>query len=546
MFVLPGKFLPAELVRSHLPIPGPCDNIAPPFAGRTLVGNSFTPHASEKLGFAHWMRRAVKERARAVEQLDPDPVHDLRVALRHCISFADAATEFDPHPDWKRVKHSARQLLKNLGHLRDSQVLLQCLDRLGVSSTAPGQVLQESILQDESRLRAEALTALADFDTRKWKSWAKQLAPRAHSIPSGTLAAQYLALERWEEAFRLHRFALRSRSKISFHRLRIAIKDFRYSLQIFLPQLNASWVADLRCLQDSLGERHDLDVLWNRIAKVKSLDESTKSEWKARIVAEQEQRLAGYFAKTRGKNSLWLTWRAALPLGEHLDESAVAFLSAWSSFRSPDFPYSRRVANLALDLLNAFAAHGLADSLPPRRSLSILRAAALLQEVGRSKHAKGYHKTSYRMIRQLPLPIGWQPEDLELTALVARYHRKALPQLKHKEFRALPAALRQATLFLAGILRLANCFAESPGAVIRKFALDLTPEGLVIQAYGFEGGEPLLSKLADAKHLLEIACRRAILIIPGAAGAPLRSRRPPASPSSVPKSPPSPDRRMHA
>lgn len=487
-------------------------------------------HASGKSGLAHWMRRALKERARAAEHLDPDPVHDLRVALRRCLSFADAATEFDLHPGWRPVKHSAKQLLKRLGHLRDSQALLEWLDDLGFSSAAQGQSLKESLLQVESRLRAEALAALADFDPHEWKSWAKQLAPRAEPVVPGSSAARYLALERWTAAFRLHRFALQSRSKISFHRLRIAIKDFRYSLEFFLPELPSSWVSDLRSLQDALGERHDLDVLWSRVAKLKSLDETTKSEWRERIVAEQQQRLAQYLAKTRGKTSMWLAWRAALPQGAQLDKAAVAALAAWSSFRAPDFNCSRRSAGLALELFDALASRGLAGDLPTSRPRTILQAAAILQEVGRSKRAKGYHKTSYRMIRQLPLPIGWQPADLELTALVARYHRKALPQLKHKEFRALPQAFRHATLFLSGILRLANCFAQSPGTPIRKFELDLTPEGLVIQAYGFEGGQPLVSKLADVKHLLEIACRRAILIIPGAAGAPLRV---PASPAST-------------
>ncbi|HEV2489404.1 MAG TPA: CHAD domain-containing protein [Candidatus Acidoferrales bacterium] len=488
-------------------------------------------HSFGKSGLAHWMRRAVKERARAAARLDPDAVHDLRVALRHCLSFADAATEFDPHSGWKSLKHSAKQLLKHLGHLRDSQVLLHWLDDLGFSTTAQGQALKESLFQQESRLCAEAHAALADFDLRKWKSWAKQLAPRAEPVLPGSPAAQYLALERWTEAYRLHRFALRSRSKISFHRLRIAIKDFRYSLEFFLPDLHAAWVSDLKYLQDALGERHDLDVLWRRVANSKSLDEITKTEWRERIVAGQQEHLAQYLAKTKGKTSLWLAWRAALPQGERLDEAALAALAAWSSFRAPDFDDSRRVAGLALTLFDAFAARSLAGGFPTSRPRTILQAAALLQEVGRSKRAKGYHKTSYRMIRQLPLPIGWQHGDLELTSLVARYHRKALPQLKHKEFRALPASSRHATLFLVGILRLANCFAHSAGTTIRKFELDLTPEGIVIQAYGFEGGAQLVSKLADAKHLLEIACRRSILIIPGAAGAPLRVAAAGASPS---------------
>lgn len=490
-------------------------------------------HNSEsgKFGLGHWMRRVLKECGRAGEQLDPDSIHDLRVALRQCLSIAEGVSEFDPHPGWKRLKHSAKQLLKHLGQFRDVQVLLEWVGRLNLCATEQGKALKKLLEEEQSRYRAEAVSALASFDQKKWKSLAKQLRPRAEFIEPDDLPAQYLALRRWEETFRRHRFALRSRSRIAFHRLRIAIKDFRYSLENFLPEHHVSWAQDIKCLQDSLGERHDLDVLWNKISRLTTPDETTKAEWKARIAAEQKQRLEQYLAKTKGTNSLWTAWRAALPQNQRLEEATVAALGVWSSFRTPDIARARRVAALAVELYDLLAARGLADGLPGDRPRAILEAASLLQDVGRFDGNKGHHKRTYRMIRRLPLPIGWKPEDLRLTALVARYHRKALPQLKHEEFRALSATIRQATLFLAGVLRLANCFAQPPEGAVRKFSLDLTREGMVIQVYGIAADEPFLSKLASAEHLLEIACRRSILIIPGAQGAPLRTPVPASSTS---------------
>jgi len=121
------------------------------------------------------------------------------------------------------------------------------------------------------------------------------------------------------------------------------------------------------------------------------------------------------------------------------------------------------------------------------------------------------------MIRELPAPMGWSEQEWQLAAVVARYHRKALPQAKHKEFRELPASLQHATLFLSGVLRLANALESAPNK-IRRLQVDTMLEGVVIRAYGFDGEEPLLSKLANAKHLLEIACGRPVTILPGAAG----------------------------
>jgi CHAD domain-containing protein len=473
-----------------------------------------------KSGLAYWMRRALRECGRAAEQLDAEAVHDLRVALRHCLSIADSAGELDPHPGWKRLKRSAKKLLKHLGNLRDSQVLVEWLARLEFEATDSGKALKLSLEHEQTALRAEALAALSSFNHKRWKTLARELAPRAEAIAPGSETAEYFALRRWEEAYHLHRFALGSRSKISFHRLRIAIKDFRYFLENFLPELQTSWAADLRFLQDSLGERHDLDVLWTKILRLKSVADPAKTEWSARIAAEEKQRLVNYLTKTKGKRSLWLAWRAALPEGERLEEAGVAALGTWSSFRTPDFASARRVAGLAIELYSALATRGFANGLPGARLRYILEAAALLQDVGRFKGDKGHHKRTYRMIRKLPLPIGWDRQDLLLTALIARYHRKALPQLTHKEFRSLSSTNRQATLFLAGILRLVNCLAHSRNGAVRRFSVDVTAEGIVIQAYGFAAEEPLLSKLASAKHLLEIACRCAILVIPGAAGAP--------------------------
>ena len=59
----------------------------------------------------------------------------------------------------------------------------------------------------------------------------------------------------------LHRQALRNRTQVGYHQLRIGIKRFRYMCENFLPQRHAKWAKDLRELQDALGEVHDFDVL---------------------------------------------------------------------------------------------------------------------------------------------------------------------------------------------------------------------------------------------------------------------------------------------
>ncbi|MGH9866251.1 MAG: CHAD domain-containing protein, partial [Candidatus Acidiferrales bacterium] len=449
-----------------------------------------------------------------------------RTALRRCLAIESALTECDPHSDWKKMKRAAKKLLKNLGELRDSQVLLGWLGKLEIASDALGETLKMSVQQEQGRFKAAALKALTEFDQQRWKSWEDALTPRTALVAPESPVSQCIALEKWEEGYKRHQFAMHSQSRIGYHRLRVGLKNFRYTVENFLPGLNTQWGDDLKQLQTLLGEVHDLDVLWSKVIRLRPAgDRATLMIWKTAIEQEKKQRLAQYRASAAGKNSIWQIWRAALPQTEKLEEAEVAKLGAWASFRTPEFSPVQRIATRTVELYNMLAARGFAVGLPTERARWIVEAAALMQDSGRSAGDRGHHKESYRLIRKQPLPIGWKQAELQLAALVARYHRKSLPQLKHKEFSRLSEAMQRATLFLAGILRLANCF-EQTARPIRRLDMDVTNEGLTIRAYGYDGEEPLLSKLANAKHLLEIACRKPIVILPGAAGTPLRRVEP--------------------
>jgi CHAD domain-containing protein len=475
------------------------------------------------VGLAHWAPRVIKERKKAGKELTPDSIHDLRTALRRCLSIEDALSKFDPHPDWKKMKRAAKKFLKDMGGLRDSDVLLEWLKKLEVAKDRTGAALRKSIETERENFKQDAAEAIKNFDQDKWKSWGEELTLRAGSFLFDSPELRYVALEQWQEAFDRHRFAMRSRSKIGYHRTRVALKKLRYTVENFLPTLKTQWGDAPKELQNLLGEIHDLDVLWSKLVALRPpADTERKTAWKAAINSERKKRLKEYVSKTSGKNSIFRAWRDSLPNGEELERATVAQLAAWSRFRTPEFVHQQRVAALAGDLFDTLDARGFTVGLPTERARYIVQAAALLEDSGRMEGDKRHHKSSYRLIRKLPLPIGWKPAELQLMAVVARYHRKALPQAKHKEFSVLPSAFQQATMLLAGILRLANVLEQAPNP-IRKLHADVTLEGLLIRAYGFDGDEPLLSRLATAKHLLEIACRRPIVITPGTAGAPLRA-----------------------
>ena len=94
-----------------------------------IVASAKRPSATT--GLAFWMQRVLEECARASVDFAPDPVHDLRVALRRCRSIADGLRALDPDPSWKQMKKAAKRLFDRLGELRDVQVTEEWVARLG-------------------------------------------------------------------------------------------------------------------------------------------------------------------------------------------------------------------------------------------------------------------------------------------------------------------------------------------------------------------------------------------------------------------------------
>jgi exopolyphosphatase/pppGpp-phosphohydrolase len=231
------------------------------------------------------------------------------------------------------------------------------------------------------------------------------------------------------------------------------------------------------------------------------------------VEEERSSRLQQYRAKMAGKSSPLRTWREGLPAEKDLRSTGLARLGEWASFATPDFPRARRTARLSLQLYDGLANCGLIGKDSPIEERFILQAAALLQETGRFKNAKAYHKESYRMIRKISPPPGWTKKDLEFTALVARFHRRALPYPDHEKLSVYDLPLRQSLIRLAAILRLANALQAKPYRAIRRLQVENCPGYLVLRAEGFHDRDPIHSRLSAARRFLEFVFQRSVQIL---------------------------------
>jgi HD superfamily phosphodiesterase len=385
------------------------------------------------------------------------------------------------------------------------------VERLGTLDDPVTLALLQFLAGRESQLKEEAAQALMQFDERRWHGWAASLPRRAARMRPGSPIFQHLALERWAAAYELHRRALRNRSQVAFHRLRIGIKRFRYIVENFLPAHHAAWSDDLKSLQDVLGEVHDLDVLWATAAQVNAFpDGEARFRWHGKILEERGRRIEAYREKMMGKASLWATWRSQLPQGRQVESIALNRLRLWASLLDPDFKHSQHVARLALQLYDGLPSAGTESS----EDRTVLQLAALLHDIGLSRKSKAHHKTSQKLIARLNPPLGWSRDKMKMVAAVARYHRGALPRAGQKVLAEFTLPQRQTAIKLAAVLRLANAFDADRDGRIERLACERKNGFLLIRAQAYDPRDRLAEIIAGSRHLLETVYRRPVLVKP--------------------------------
>jgi CHAD domain-containing protein len=479
----------------------------------SAVAQSSTPH-QEKSGFAYWMDRVLEEHSKLSGELLPKPVHDLRVTLRRCLLIASVMKIVDPASGWKPMRKAGRRLFHSLGELRDTEMLMEWVKRLGSSDDPATVILLKGLKAKHEQNIAATQDRLKEFDRKQWRAWANELSSHYRHVASNRPACESLILEIWESVLELHRRARKNQSRVGYHRLRVKLKKFRYAVENFLPSTYTVWAPDLKFLQDLLGEMHDLDVLAQTIVRDRHLaGEASRAAWIQKLAGERSSRLRQYRAKMVGNTSpLWI-WREGLLAERELRSAGLARMTEWSYFVTPDFPRVRRTARLALQLYDGLTNCGLITRESNIDERFILRAAALLQEIGRLKKGKSHHKESYRMIRRSAPPAGWSKRDLELVALVARFHRRALPRPDHKVLKDYELPLRQSLVLLSAILRFANAFHAKPYRAVRRIEVENSSGAIVVRADGFPESDPLASKLSVARRLMEFACQHPVHIL---------------------------------
>ena len=156
--------------------------------------------------------------------------------------------------------------------------------------------------------------------------------------------------------------------------------------------------------------------------------------------------------------------------------------------------HANQVMRLSMQLFDQTRTiHGLTD-----HEREWLEYAALLHDVGVHISYEKHHRHSYYLIKNGDLR-GFDPSEIEVMGLVARYHRRATPKKDHPGYGELPSGLRRVVKVLASCVRLAEGLDRSHAQVIDSVHLVDRGDDVLMQLRS--AGDAELELWAAARHV---------------------------------------------
>jgi CHAD domain-containing protein len=242
---------------------------------------------------------------------EPEAVHQARVASRRLREVLPVMVLAGARVD-RRLRRAVRRVTRALGPVREMDVSLALYAEL--TATAPVHALADAaVRQLLTTGRAKALRSARKAVTpaRQAAMWSAleglQAEPRANAadVVAGAAArAERRAAKARRAAAKLGVLYEADR----LHRVRIAIKRWRYALEVtgeLRRARTSAALSQLRTLQDLLGRAHDLHVLGDHVRRaetdlvVRSRPAARDLRRLARAIDEQCRHLHGLFLGRR-------------------------------------------------------------------------------------------------------------------------------------------------------------------------------------------------------------------------------------------------------
>ena len=165
--------------------------------------------------------------------------------------------------------------------------------------------------------------------------------------------------------------------------------------------------------------------------------------------------------------------------------------------------HGRHVAALSLFLFEALSRRFELDI----RWARLLAQAALWHDLGFAAGGRRrHHKRSMEIIEgndRLSLSFGLEDSDRSLVALLARYHRRAWPGMKHRRFAALSREERRSLCACAALLRVADGLDYRHRGAVEELRVTLRRRSVHLLCFGAESCRKECRRALKKGDLLE-------------------------------------------
>lgn len=243
-----------------------------------------------------YCQEVLRQRSRVQRGAGVDPVHELRVASRRLQEALDFLAPYLPEGPRKKLHRRARRIRRSLGELRNADVMVVLASELMRRLSPPERTVLRPFL---SRLQTEA-SGLRRRAIHRRAPPVPGVRKRIERLLKDLPNSSVKTLDSRGDEFlseRIHELSkelecARQDGPSAMHRLRIAVKRYRYALE-FLERAGRKElrgaIQETRSLQSELGHLHDLDVLLQILRKepaspaTRRLEQRLRTERKSQI-----------------------------------------------------------------------------------------------------------------------------------------------------------------------------------------------------------------------------------------------------------------------
>ena len=222
------------------------------------------------------------ELKRCHKEPSEEAIHDLRVATRRLLALVDMLKALYPHPRLGKLRSAFKDQLDSLDELGDTQVML-----VEVAATLGGlpelALFQKYLTKREKRLlksTAKARNAIKSTNIRKRVDSTRKTLFKAENGIDGKKGLLQIVDDSFETTLRRFR-RIEPAQPGTIHRARIALKKFRYMLEIMyslvenFPDENLKHMHDY---QTMMGNIQDLEVFISAFDEFAGKDSSYNPE----------------------------------------------------------------------------------------------------------------------------------------------------------------------------------------------------------------------------------------------------------------------------